>query len=55
MLINRTHLIRANFPADSRGNVCMYDRNAKDLVLPFVYFNDLSKPLQDRQCLSDCP
>lgn len=48
VLINRGNLVRAGFPADSKGHVCMYDRNAKDLLVPFVYFEDPSKPMQSR-------
>lgn len=54
-LLNKSNLYRANFPADNDGHLCMYDRNAKDKLLPFIYFSDLADPLHNRHCVADCP
>jgi|JI10StandDraft_1071094.scaffolds.fasta_scaffold198627_4 hypothetical protein len=33
----------------------MYDKNGSDVLLPYLYFSDLSDPLHNRYCVADCP
>lgn len=45
VLINRSNLNRSNFPADTKGNICMLDTNQS---YPFLYFADVANPNSNR-------
>lgn len=55
VLFNKARLMRANYPVDSKGNVCLYDRTDSDQIRPFLYFNDPNDVSGSRLCVSDCP
>jgi hypothetical protein len=56
VLLNKANLVRANFPTDSQGNVCLLDIDPEDnQKYPFLYFSDIQNPLNNRHCLKDCP
>ena len=45
---NSTTLMRINYPADSKGNVCMLDTHTATHYYPFLYFNNISDPTVGR-------
>ena len=47
-MFNRDHLARSGYPADSQGNVCELDTAPDGQLYPFLYFNDIQNPQQDR-------
>lgn len=56
VLLNRDNLIKANFPTDNNGNICVLDNDpATGQRYPFLYFSDIENPLKNRHCLKDCP
>lgn len=46
--MNHGNLMRANYPADSTGKVCMLDTESDNIKYPFIYFNSISNPLSSR-------
>lgn len=50
---NGDNLKRSNYPADSKGRVCMMDTQTGVNNYPFLYFNDLNDPTKERYSSSD--
>jgi len=48
IMYNGANLHLANYPADSKGNVCAINAVDANGKYPFLYFNDLSDPLSER-------
>ena len=44
VMLNKSNLIRANFPTDTKGNICLLDAD-NNKMYPFLYFSDLQNPL----------
>ena len=55
VLMNTGNLKKANFPTDKDGHICMLEPNSKGELRPYVYFSDLSDPMNSRYCVEDCP
>ena len=53
--MNTGNLKKANFPTDKDGHNCMLEPNSKGELRPYVYFSDLSDPMNSRYCVEDCP
>jgi hypothetical protein len=48
IMYNKANLHLADYPADSKGNVCAINAFDAKGRYPFLYFNDLTDPLSER-------